>query len=367
MKILKSAVSLFLLMGLAFQTPAGTISGGGGGTTNPNPANPEWIVSAVFFDAGQILTTWFQKQEMFFFNLSSEEKEKSPFRKIFLSNKSIYHLLKTIEIDLEMNRPCFDREGNERDGSVYGSNPGSICISPFTMAPKLNQYNAKEETLALIVHELSHLFEASEEEAVEIQTQAVWNFYKTNFQELQLDISILSNSHNFGSELTYLMTRINMSSEYPQELDMSEFVSINETLLKLRGLFDRPLGNFLLLPVSLYKVLTPQFVRTGVLQSYVCAYNSHQHPEVKKDCQNELIKGFQDDDQVTAREYLLRRDGIDFGPGYDSVTIAKLENWDSVSTELQKFQDFLRKVLNEMSELEKFRMKINRKGMRYFF
>ena len=55
------------------------------------------------------------------------------------------------------------------EGSIYASNSDSIWLSPFLMSKKLSTLNVFQETAGLIVHEMSHLLKANEDQANEIQ------------------------------------------------------------------------------------------------------------------------------------------------------------------------------------------------------
>ncbi|MGZ3695176.1 MAG: hypothetical protein ACXWQO_13635, partial [Bdellovibrionota bacterium] len=163
--------------GIAF-AEGGGVGSGGGGTTIPNPTNPEFISGTASEYGAKLLTVWLQHQEEVFNRYGENEQAKSPFFKVFRpsNRKNIYQLVESTEVEFRMSGPCLDSEGQPWDGSIYGSKPGSICISPFSMAPKLSDMNYEAETLALLAHEISHLMGTSESEAREIQQVVIWDF-----------------------------------------------------------------------------------------------------------------------------------------------------------------------------------------------
>src|SRR5690606_39142869 len=104
------------------------------------------------------------------FHLQSQFAERSPkdktnsiLVKIFPSSgKNIIEFAKETAFEVRMSEPCRDVNGQPKDGSVYGTKPGTLCLSAFLMAQKLNDLNVSSETAALMVHELSHLLGATE-------------------------------------------------------------------------------------------------------------------------------------------------------------------------------------------------------------
>lgn len=85
---------------------------------------------------------------------------------------SAYKKLKSLTIVFKTNSVCPSENGHT-DGSVLSKERAKICISGFSMSKKLNEGNAKVQLEALIVHELHHLMEGSEEEAISAQSQYI--------------------------------------------------------------------------------------------------------------------------------------------------------------------------------------------------
>lgn len=117
--------------------------------------------------------------------LSSEKQMSVPLSEkekiLFQKQSRIYNrlfkikdpssLLAQIHLQFETNKPCFDLAGNEKDGSVHPDHPETLCISLYRLSKKLNKSNYQIESLALYLHEISHSFQTTEEEAVDLQNQ----------------------------------------------------------------------------------------------------------------------------------------------------------------------------------------------------
>ncbi len=144
----------------------GGISGGGGGTLPATPASRYDIARALQLARGDLrifLRGW--ENDKF----SSSDLHK----KMFGGTPNLLTVLESTDLEVADTKPCFDHEGLPVDGSIYASFPGTICISSFTIAPKLSPEQVRTEVLALVIHELSHLVGADEKEAVELQKRAV--------------------------------------------------------------------------------------------------------------------------------------------------------------------------------------------------
>jgi len=85
-------------------------------------------------------------------------------------------VLEQLEIEAPIERPCYDANHIEVDGSMHASKPKMICISAFRIAPKVDKSRVEIEVLGLIAHELAHHIGANEKEAVMIQQNAVYQF-----------------------------------------------------------------------------------------------------------------------------------------------------------------------------------------------
>lgn len=90
------------------------------------------------------------------------------YERIF-ANGSVDEALRGVRTELREDGPCYDRAGQERDGSIVARPPFRLCLSLSRLRSKLNRTNADIEVLALYLHEVSHLFGTTEEEATNLQ------------------------------------------------------------------------------------------------------------------------------------------------------------------------------------------------------
>lgn len=171
---LKNFVLGTLLTTTSLASANGGVSGGGGGTLPSNPVST-YFIEKVIQEAKRDLRL-FIKYELLrndYANPTALEK------KLFGGTKNLWDVLEETNIELRETRPCYDSANNEVDGSIYSNKKNHICISSFRIAPKLIKQNARIETLALILHELTHLLGADEKEATSYQQMAVQFFNET--------------------------------------------------------------------------------------------------------------------------------------------------------------------------------------------
>lgn len=142
----------------------GGVNGGGGGTLPANPSST-YEINEIIEDSKHDLIPYIKGQLRYYDDKIAGSAE----RKVFGSKPNLYDVLEDTNIEVLQDQPCHDAYGRPTDGSIHASKPGAICISAFTIAPKVVSERAKVEVLALIVHELSHLLGTTEEEARTLQ------------------------------------------------------------------------------------------------------------------------------------------------------------------------------------------------------
>lgn len=156
----------------------GGISGGGGDTIEPHPVGMysiESILQSARFQAFMFLNTRLAQIHL--------SKIAHP------NGNSAPELIQTVKIFVNSTGPCRDAGGNAVDGSIYSPQPNTICISSFTLGTKLNEDSAFSQTLALVVHEYTHLVGASEDEADRIQEVARREFHRSPKYRMELELS----------------------------------------------------------------------------------------------------------------------------------------------------------------------------------
>ena len=153
----------------------GAVSGGGGGTL---PANPVSIfdIERIIKDSKQDLRLHIKKLQSFVTPRLASSAET----KVFLGAKTLFEVLEETGVEIRYYESCRDAQGNEVDGSIYAKEQSDICISAQRIAPKLIAERARTETLALIIHELSHKLGTTEDEAVELQQASAYYLGKTD-------------------------------------------------------------------------------------------------------------------------------------------------------------------------------------------
>jgi hypothetical protein len=158
----------------------GGVNGGGGGTL---PANPITVIDVVKIvgESKKTLDPLVKFQLWSHVRIGFREGTVAP--KLFDGQVTIWNVLQDTNIEILMDKPCHYANGRETDGSVHASKPGAICISAFRIAPKLIIERAPIEINALILHELSHLLGATEDEARDYQRTSADEMGPTYAQE----------------------------------------------------------------------------------------------------------------------------------------------------------------------------------------
>lgn len=304
-------LALGLLSPLVSHANGGVITGGGGGITIPEHVATYSVKTAAFENAGKILIPWFRKEEMNFNFLKDEDKQASPFRKIFQSDKSIYSLIHDSSIEIRENAPCLDVEGLPHDGSIFAEKPHAICLSAFLMAPKLSYYNVDAETLALAAHEYSHLMGTNEDEAVAIQKSAISAFMTTGFGDVTGKVAKLSlnfMSTDYSGPRTYVNALYSFRqfiSRSQESLSQDEIRQIRERVeLILKSIMTENL-RLLFVPENLADQSDLQFARFIVGGMALCALDKTLPKEMSASCQKDLDGIFHGKCRITFREFSI--------------------------------------------------------------
>lgn len=80
---------------------------------------------------------------------------------------AVYAVIPQVQWHIEEHQPCFSPEGEARDASAKTEGVRrTVCLSYARLAPQLNSANAASKITSLLAHEVSHLVDASEDEAV---------------------------------------------------------------------------------------------------------------------------------------------------------------------------------------------------------
>lgn len=350
--IITLLMSAFSLATGAQAGDVGGVGSGGGDTTDPNPATPEDVVSGAQYYAGKAAMVWFQRQEQYFTLLqSAPDQEKSPFKPIFRGPRSISEVLAGTTIELEMSKPCFDADGRERDGSIHASQPSAICISPFKMAPKLNDINVYPETVALIIHEVSHLAGADESQADEIQKQALWAFSRMDLPGLDADISQLADPDSEIQDLIYDLVKLNIRRD--TDLLSEHYANV---LMRLGGDMQR----MSYINLKKYQLYRANYSRIYQIRDYLCSVDPKRDESSRESCRENIKRAFGDQTKITARKWRIHSGGSDPGAIYDEVLMEKIVNEDFLNREIEQLGNFLFTIQDDLLKLDLFNMTLRR-------
>ncbi len=309
-------------------------SSGGGGTTNPNPTTPDYIIQLVNRYAQQDLWAVINAIEANGSGFATDAA--AAYQKLFYGRRTIFDYLPLVSIELQLNEPCFDANGAPFDGSVYAHKPGAICISPFSMAPKLSDINAGPETLALILHELSHLLGTTEAEATAIQYVALGHLSK-------MDLDALKETIKFAP-----FQFLRVVNEFERAAAVPELIT-GSLLGRLRGWWsdlptlsrwNSPSNAHALLVRPIYRMDDPELTRMSILQNWVCGHNEEGTSEQRRKCNFKLDKGFDLKPEATVTEIMINW-GMPWASDGGDVIIRRPQTHADVARELTTIQNHL--------------------------
>jgi hypothetical protein len=172
-KRMKKIIVVMINLLSALAIASGGVDGGGGGTTPAHPGRVQDVIAAVQQAKSQLRLYFRYRQHEISFDEIMFGADGVPDRKFYVGNTNLLTVLEKMQIEVPADKPCYDANQVEVDGSMYASKPNAICISAFRIAPKLDFSQIPTETLGLIAHELSHHLGATEAEAVTVQQKVV--------------------------------------------------------------------------------------------------------------------------------------------------------------------------------------------------
>lgn len=348
--ILFSAVNAF----------AGAISGGGGGVILPNPAQPKQVVETIQKYSGQVIWAWLNQQELKFSALTEDERQKSPFKKLFSnttnSSQNIFSVLKAMHIDLKLSIPCYDAFGEEKDGSVSLNGSFDVCISAFTIPPKVDQYMAASETTALLIHELSHFMGTDEAEAETLQKLALEDLHNTDFEGLLLTVNEIANGKSKGgmSEIMDIIFHILQWMNEPETLTTLKGLSWSHSFEAFADKLAPKGSKFLFTQNSRLKNIWPELTRFSVIQNFRCVADLEVDGIVRRMCLARENAAFQESNEITARYWIAQGQPSQLGPEYDQVIIKRPRTLDDASAELKKVNEAIQALSIDLRNWSEF-------------
>lgn len=355
--VLAGIIGIFTVFSTAFASHGG-VSDGGGGTLNPDPAQPADIA---FYaqESSKAILSWLYRQEQEF--IASPE-EGSPYAKLFGHEKDIFQIMPSVKFELRMTAPCLDANGAPKDASIFGKEAGTLCISPFLMAPKLNRQTAERETAALMIHEISHLMGTTEDEAVQIQKDALRDFNRVDFMDVNVNIDMLWGGGISGNLAQVLLqTQFWFSGDQTRlrpDLKRDDITDLIAEISQLNSKINTPLGVLLFARSTSLKAYLPQYSKLNVVSDYICANDSRETENIRSYCANRLNKAFGSDTVLTAREIERRNFGYDMGPEFDLVSIKRPTSWDDVRDEILQVRSYFKQLHSDVQTLSGFEISL---------
>jgi hypothetical protein len=338
MKTTKSILTALLLFFPLTTFAMGGVSDGGGGTTNPDPVGAERVAESIEGYGLKLLNIWLNAKEYEF--LISGSLPDRPESKLFLASPSVFEVIAKTKVEIRMSESCYDKNGQAWDGSIYASEPGAICLSAFTMGPKLNSHNVEAETLALYMHEISHLMGYTEEEAREIQSHALSAFSSVDAFKLALDVKSLGSNFEFKQlleDLEYFSDPAHRFTPRAADRVAKNFADVNNQLF-----FDDQ--HFMLhgFRLEMGQKFSARFRQNDVLALQVCADDAEEEEGQREACRAELDKAFQGQDSATLAEILNRIDPQDEPSEADkALVVFRPKTPEILASQLKGIREFL--------------------------
>lgn len=344
---LNTAFTLTLSLGSFAQ--AGGVGSGGGQTTVPDPSHPEQIARTLETEARFMIQAWLNRQEKNFNEQSASVRAQNPLRKIFENQPGLSQLIATVPAELRMTNTCHDSANSPVDGSIYGKKPGSICLSPFSMAPKLSQQNYKAETFALLVHELSHLLGTTEDEAEIIQQVALKDF-------LAKDPVDLKNEAGWAAEeiSNRLRAELDSFAQLPPNLrsNSEKFISILRTYQDIEDAYQSDKNRFLFVTPTTDAYYMAEYIRYDLLHAFICSQDTSLGKIRQELCADTLERAFKGNSKATLSTITANLGIVAdrLTPAVaNSVVVINPTSWSTFDQSLNDAREFFKKFESEFS------------------
>lgn len=217
-----------------------------------------------------------------------------------LLNAGIFRIIESTTIYSSFV-PCLDSNGREVDGSIL-SPPGTVCLSTARLMGSLSQENARNQALALLAHEYSHLLGFNEDDARKVQRQ-VLSLAKRDSMERVYDM-FLGVKFDYGA-LRGAIIRHQPSNDW-DALCIRAF-KVMRYFGSIREHTRRP-EEFAFFEDSSQKQFDSYFIKAQALELGACAH-SQSYPD--RDLARETYNlWFEDRDQISVAEIAVRRNDI---------------------------------------------------------
>jgi hypothetical protein len=170
---------IFLISMISLTANAGGVSGGGGNVLSPRPPNdfqnPEHVEQLVK-KSKMNLQDYIQQKKQIYFNGEMNSRDQNLYGSIFETQVPMDQVIRSIKVDVEEHRPCYDKNLNPVDGSIHANKTNAICVSALRLAEKVHVQEIPAQSTALMMHEYSEVMGFDEDFAVQIQKRTLEDF-----------------------------------------------------------------------------------------------------------------------------------------------------------------------------------------------
>lgn len=340
---------------------AGAVSGGGGDVVVRQNIKISDIGQVIASDAGAVTLFWLNAKKSSFLNLSQTEQNESIFFKLFVSNKDIFEVVRQLQIEVRTDEPCYDQDGQPHDGSIYARRVGVICISGLNLTSKLNNHNFREETIALIIHELSHHFGTTEEEADKIQLLAA-----NELSQVAIERAVAKSwmdQYFFDRTKIIINQLISNPEKWLSYKKIEEVLSLQSRFLGDFSVFGQRYNDFIFNYVSseLWSLFNVGPIGLVNIRDYLCITDQSAEVSIRRHCQENLERIFQSDLQITAKQYFERNSrGIPrrLNHSYEQVTLKRVSSQDDIMSELEKYLTYLETISDNIGKNNLFNFSV---------
>lgn len=336
----KWIVTVFLVLTAApsfsqLKTPGG-MSGGGGDVP------PFWSIDYGTF--GDFIISS-RAELIMFFNAQRKHQMMYPeFRKLYSSDRSIIDVIREIPIynNTDQYRPCVDASGNPVDASIYSIKVNTVCISQSRLTSKISRHDGRNQILALLAHEYSHLIGFSEEEAKALQRQ-VLSLLIEDSRDRVLE-SLNESTSLFGYLSGALINRAH--SEDSKSWNQNCFFA--NRFLAYMGQIEKSegLNQFSVFKDDDFDEFRLFFVKIEILALGACAHSDYDpYRETKKEMMERI---FGQATSVEVQDVAMKRYGWEINT---PIRIQKLRTLDDFEAEVYDIQQYVNRTKKKMKDL----------------
>lgn len=156
---------------------AGGISGGGGNVINPTPPSsyqdPREI-RHIIHGSKFLLCKFIAAKYALYKSGSMSDEDIQMYSVLFADHGfNLHEVMEEISLDIPLDRPCYDQDGNIFDGSTFNQKENSVCISAYSIAKKVDKLEVPMQSAALVMHEFSEVVGLTDDEAIVLQNEVL--------------------------------------------------------------------------------------------------------------------------------------------------------------------------------------------------